>query len=213
MHGIEREKLWAIFSPNETGFSLWDFEAGAKKLGLNLKVWTQSLDQLQQSGAPALLFLQDSGHIVTLTALNEERAVIMDKGAPENLARTDLAKRYFGDALVFTQALTQKAGIVAEDNVRAIRLVARDAEVAQQVTIHNRGEREVTLQLEALAPGVTWAQLSAPTLAPGAAATLDVKLKWRSVVRARGQNVLLAVRTNDPMAPRLQCAFLLVAPA
>ena len=164
----------------------------------------------KKNGAPALLFLQDSGHIVTMTALDDDRAVIVDKGETQNIARTDLEKRYFGDALVPAQMLT--SSVVARDNVRLIELTARDAEVTQQVEIRNHGTQELSLQLEPLAPGITSAQLSASTLAPGEVATLDVKLKWRSVAQTRRQNVLFSVRTNDPVAPSLQIAFLLVAP-
>lgn len=213
IYGIDREKLWATFSPTEAEFSVWDVAAGAEKLGLDLSVAKQSLEQLQKNGAPALLFLQDNGHIVTLTALDDDRAVIVDKGAPENVARADLEKRYFGDALVLNKALKQNAGVVAQDNVRAIQLTTRDAEIAQQVTIRNVGTQQISLQLEPLSPGVTSAQLSAPTLAPGETVTLELKMRWRSVLRARTQNVLVSLRTDDPITPRLQVAFVLVPPA
>jgi hypothetical protein len=56
---------------------------------------------------------------------------------------------------------------------------------------------------------VTEAKLSKDTLGPGENATLDLRVRWRTILKGKQQNVLVSLQTNDPVAPRLQLAFLL----
>ena len=213
LYGIDRRDLWRVFNPLKPEFTLSDIETGAPKLGLNTQVEKQTLAQLQKSGTPALLFLQDDGRIVTLTALDAERAVVIDRGVTQNVERSVLEKRYSGEALVPTKSLTQNAAIVADDAVRELKLPSLDAEVPQQFVLHNTGTTPITLQLEYPLLGVTESKLSRDTIPPGETATLDLKVKWRSVLKAPYQNVLVSIQTNDPIVPRLQLAVLLVPPA
>ena len=210
---INREKLWQNFNTSQSQFTLSDVQSGATKLGLSTQVEKQTVAQLQQSGTPALLFLQDDGRIVTLTALDDDRAVVIDRGLTQNVERSVLEKRYSGEALVPTKALTQNAAIVADDAVREVKLPSLDAEVPQQFVLRNTGTTPITLQLEYPLLGVTESKLSKDIIAPGETATLDLKVKWRSILRAPYQNVLVSLQTNDPIVPRLQLAVLLTPPA
>ena len=213
IYGIDRNEIWNILDPAQAQFTLADVQLGATKLGLDTQVAKQTLDQLQKSGTPALLFLQADGRIVTLTAIDDDRTVIVDRGLTRNVERSVLEKRYSGEALVPTKALTQNAAIVADDAVREAKLASLDAEVPQQFVLRNTGTTPITLQLEYPLLGVTESKLSRDTIPPGETATLDLKVKWRSVLKAPYQNVLVSLQTNDPIVPRLQLAVLLTPPA
>ena len=211
-YGIDRTRLWEIFSPSQAEFTLSDTQLGLKQLGLEAQLRNQSLSQLQRSGTPALLFLQDDGRIVTLTAIDDDRAVVIDRGVTQNVERSVLENRYSGEALVPTKALTQNAAIVADDAVREVKLPSLDAEVPQQFVLRNTGATPITLQLEYPLLGVTESKLSKDVIAPGETATLDLKVKWRSILEAPYQNILVSIQTNDPIVPRLQLAILLTPP-
>ena len=211
-YGIDRESLWQIFDPSKPEFALTDIQVGAAKLGLNTQAEKQTLTQLQKSGTPALMFLKDDGRIVTLTAIDDDRAVVIDRGLTQNIERSVLEKRYSGEALVPTKALTQNAAIVADDAVRELKLPSLDAEVPQQFVLRNTGTTPITLQLEYPLLGVTESRLSRDVIPPGETATLDLKVKWRSILKAPHQNVLVSIQTNDPIVPRLQLAVLLTPP-
>lgn len=211
-YGIDRQELWKVFDPAQAEFTLTDVQSGATKLGLDTQVQKLSLSQLQKSGTAALLFLKDDGRIVTLTSLDDDRAVVIDRGLTRNVERSVLEGRYSGEALVPAKAVTQSAGIVADDAVRSVQLPSLDAEVPQSFTLRNTGTKPLTLQLEYPLLGVTDSKLSKDTLAPGETATLDLKVKWRSILKAPTQNVLVSLQTSDPIVPRLQLAVLLVPP-
>ena len=130
----------------------------------------------------------------------------------QNVERNVLEKRYGGEALVPTKALTQNAAIVADDAVREVKLPSLNAEVPQQFVLRNTGTTPITLQLEYPLLGVTESKLSKDVIAPGETATLDLKVKWRSILKAPYQNVLVSLQTNDPIVPRLQLAILLTPP-
>ncbi len=212
IYGIDRSDLWQQFDPSQVEFILSDVQAGGMKLGLDTQVQRLPLSQLQKNGSPALLFLKDDGRIVTLTSLDDDRAVVIDRGITRNVKRSVLEARYSGEALVPTKALTQQTGIVADDAVRQVQLKSLEDEVPQAVTLRNTGKVPVTLQLEYPLLGVTEAKLSKDTLAPGETATLDLKIKWRSILKAPTQNVLVSLQTSDPIVPRLQLAILLTPP-
>ena len=212
IYGIDRKALWKQFDPAQPEFTLSDIQAGATKLGLDTRVQKLTLAQLQASGSAAALFLKDDGRIVTLTALDDDRAVVIDRGLMRNVERSVLEGRYSDEALVPTKSLTQSAGIVADDAVRSVQLPSLDAEVPQSFTLRNTGKTPLTLQLEYPLLGVTDSKLSKDTLAPGESATLDLKVKWRSILKAPSQNVLVSLQTGDPIVPRLQLAILLNPP-
>ena len=212
-NGIDREQLWQVFPPDKSEFNLLEVQNGASKLELQTQVEHRTLSQLQASGSPALLFLQDDGRIVTLTAIDDDRAVVIDRGHTRNVERSVLEKRYSGEALVPTKAVTQNAAIVTDDAVREVKLPSLEAEVPQQFVLRNTGTQPITLQLEYPLLGVTESKLSRDVIPPGEAATLDLKVKWRSILKAPYQNVLVSVATNDPIVPRLQLALLLTPPA
>ena len=123
------------------------------------------------------------------------------------MPRETLEKRYSGEALLPVVATNSKASIKAENAVREIALKSQNDEVTQSVTLHNTGDNPVELQLEYPLFGATEAKLSKNTLAPGQSATLDLRLKWRTILLGQQQNVLVSLKTSDPIVPRLQIAF------
>ncbi len=209
---LERPKVWSLFPLYKTEFTLKDVHLVASKADIALKLENFQLTDVDKAKSAAILFLKDDGRIVTLTAIDDDRAVVIDRGLTRNVERSVLEARYSGEALIPTKALTQNAGIVADDAVREVKLSSLEAAVPQSVTLHNTGKTPVTLQLEYPLLGVTEAKLSKDTLAPGETATLDLKIKWRSILKAPTQNVLVSLQTSDPIVPRLQLAWLLVPP-
>lgn len=184
------------------------------KLGLPTQVQKQTLAQLQTSGVPSLLFLKDDGRIVMLAALDDDRAVIIDRGLTYNMKRSVLDGRYSGEALVPTKNNGQNVSIVVDDAVRSIQLESLDSIVSQQFVLRNTGTTPVDIQLDYPLIGVTESNLSKNKLAPGEVATLDIKAKWRPILKAKAptQNVLVSLQTNVPNASRLQLAILLNSP-
>ncbi len=211
-YGLKSNIVFKAFNLAQSGSSLQAMHIRAKEVGLLTQVEKLKVSELHQIGSPAILFLSDDGRLVTLLALDDNRAVIVDRGLTRNVQRSVLEERYSGEALIPTNALTQNAGIVADDAVREVKLPSLEAEVPQSVTLRNTGKVPVTLQLEYPLLGVTESKLSKDTLAPGETATLDLKIKWRSILKAPTQNVLVSLQTSDPIVPRLQLAFLLVPP-
>lgn len=209
--GIGRDKLWQAFDPNYVAFKLADVQSLSNPLGLPTQVKRLSLDELQASGAPAIIALKTTGRLVTLAAMDADRALIIDGGKTLNVERTLIRGEYSGEALVPTAA-NRRPAIIASDPVRAISLPSLDTEVAQQVTLRNTGNKPITLQLPYPLLGITEAKLSQSTLAPGESATLDLKMKWRPLLKTPTQNVLVSIATNDSAAPNLQLAFLLTPP-
>lgn len=205
---VEREALWQTFESDKTEFSLAEVKAAAQKLGLQTQVEPASLSRLQSLGSPAILSLKDDGRIVTLTSIDEDQAVVVESGMTYVMARKVLEESYSGQALLPAQV---KAAVVAENHVRSIGLKNYEDEVSQRITIRNTSDRATSLKLAYPLPGVTEAKLSKNTLAPGETATLDLKIKWRSILKSPTQNVLvpLSIGANQP---RLQLAFLLVPP-
>jgi hypothetical protein len=215
IYGIEREQLWRTFDPAQPEFTLKQMQTGAAKLGFSVQVHRLNLNALEQKKHPALLFLPDDGRIVTLTALDSDGAVIVDRGRTFIIERTKLQERLGSGQVevLFPQvAVDQPSSVRVDDAVRSIRLPSLDAEVPQQFTIRNTGTQPITLQLEYPLLGVTESKLSKDVLAPGETATLDLKVKWRSILKAPTQNVLVSLQTSDPIVPRLQLAILLVPP-
>ena len=211
-HGIEREDLWREFSLSQEEFSLQEVQTHARALGLVMQLRQISLVELQRLNTPTIFVNSEDKRIVTLTALDDDRAVVIDRGLTQNVERSVLETRYSGEALVPTKALTQNATIVADDAVREVKLPSLDAEVPQQFVLRNTGATPITLQLEYPLLGVTESKLSKDVIAPGETATLDIKVKWRSILKAPHQNVLVSIQTNDPIVPRLQLAVLLTPP-
>ncbi len=209
---VDRPEVWRSFPPAGTKFTLDEVASAASKVSLDLQHKTIGLDELAKTKTPALLALKEDGRIVFLSGIDEDRAVIVAKGTTHIVERSILEERYSGEALVPTPFLTQSAGIVADDAVREVQLKSLGDEVAQSVTLRNTGQTPVTLQLEYPLVGATEAKLSKATLAPGETATLDLKLKWRPILKTPSQYVLVTLQTNDPLVPRLQLASLLKAP-
>ena len=210
-YGIDRQDLWQQFDPAQAEFTLAEAQAGAAKLKLPLQLRAISLDELQKLNAPAIILTNDDKRLVTISALDDSHAIVLDRGLTLIVPREALAKRYDGNALL-PETAKQAAQVLAEDSVRAIDLKSLNDEVTQQVKINNRGTAPLTLQIERPISGATSAELSSETVAPGQSATLIVKMKWRDVLKTPMQNVVVTLRTDDPVRPRLPIGFLLRAP-
>ena len=216
IYGLEREKLYQVFDPKRSNWTLEELRAGATKLGFETQIKDISLDELQKSGAPALLQFkgEEVGDlVVTLLALDEDRAVVVVRGLTKNVSRDLLEKHYSGQALLPVKAIGQMASIVADDPARELRLDALDNPQPQRFVLRNTGNKPVSLRLEYPLLGIAQdPKLSKSVLGPGESATLDLQVKWRSVLDAPTQNVYVTLATSDPVVPRLQLAVLLMPP-
>lgn len=203
--GIEREKLWQVFDPAQEEFTLTDIQKGSGKLGLTLAQKSLNLDELAKLNVPALLFLKDDGRIVTLGAIDDKEAMVIDRGITRLVSREVLEKRYSGNALVMDKA--DAARMQADDTLRVLTLPTGEKKVAQEVVIRNTGKTPLTLEVEHPIPGGESAELSADTVPAGGSATLKLSLVWRDVLKGDTQNVWVYLRTNDPARPRLPLGF------
>jgi hypothetical protein len=205
-YGIDREKLWQTFSPSQEEFTLQEAQSGAQKLGLLLQLRKASLDELEQINTPALFLTTDNKRIVTLANLDGNDAIVIDRGLTHVVSRETLAQKYNGEALL-PEAAQASSAVVAADPVRVLTLQNADMELRQQVKITNRGKEPLVLQIERPIPGVTHAELSSDTVAPGQSATLNLKIKWRTILPGDEQSDFVTLKTNDPLCPRLQLGF------
>ena len=209
--GIGREKMWQVFDPTQPQFMLADVAEGSAKLGLLLQQKKLTLPELKKLNSPAILYLSDAARIVTLANIDDQQAIVLDQGRSRIVSREVLAKPYSGEALLPASATTASQ-VLIDDPIRVLSLKSRDEDIKQQIKITNHGKKPLTLQIERPIPGVTQADLSSDTLAPGASATLSLSIKWRSVLKGDTQNVFVFLRTNDPVRPRIQLGFQLNAP-
>jgi hypothetical protein len=174
-----------------------------------------NLADLEKLNSPAILFLSDASRIITLANLDENEAIVVDRGQTHVINRDLLAKRYRGEALiakVATNAPEDAPRVLVEDPIRRIEVKVREADIKQQVKITNIGQTPLTLQIERPIPGGKEAELSNGSVAPGQSTTLSLTLKWRDVLKSDTQNIFVFLRTNDPLRPRLQLGFHLNLP-
>jgi hypothetical protein len=202
----EREQIWNVLGRNKTDFTLPEVQTGAQKLDLPVQLRKLSLEELEQLNAPALFLTTDDKRIVTLANLGDKDAIVIDRGMTRIVSREMLAQKYGGEALV-PQTAENPSSVAVQDPVRVLTLQNKDEEIKQQVTITNRGQEPLTLQIERPIPGVTSAELSSDTVAPGASAQLSLTIKWRDILKGDSQNVFVFLKTSDAVRPRLQLGF------
>jgi hypothetical protein len=183
-----------------------EVQTGAQKLGLPLQLRKLSLAELEQLNAPALFLTSDDKRIVTLANLDDKEAIVIDRGLTRVVSREVLAQKYGGEVLL-PQAADAASSISVQDPVRVLTLASAAEELKQQVTITNRGTQPLTLQIERPIPGVTSAELSSGTVAPGQSATISLTMQRRPTLPADMQNVFVFLKTNDAVRPRLQLGF------
>jgi hypothetical protein len=205
-YGIDRGELWKTFSPAQPTFTLQEIHEGAEKLGLKTILKEISLDKLYEIGSPALLAYKDN-RIVTLITLDDIHAVVFDAGETRIVKWEAIEAAYSGQALLPASAATQKANLKVNYAVRELTLRSDDIELPQQITITNNSPQPISLKLEYPLIGITAAKFSKETIAPNESTTLDLKLKWRPIIKEPTQNVFLSIQTSDPTTPRLQTAF------
>ncbi|MDQ3815516.1 MAG: hypothetical protein M3347_16490 [Armatimonadota bacterium] len=204
---VEREEVWNALGRDKKEFSIDDVQQGATKMGLHLQSRKLSPDELQKLGSPAVLYLSDVNRLVTLATLDAQQAIILQQGMTRIVSREVLAARYGGEALLPAAATNAAARVLVDDPIRTLELKSKDEEVTQKVTISNRSQESLTLQIERPIPGCIQAELSADAVAPGQSATLSLTLKWRDVLKSPTQNIFVILRTNDPVSPRVQLGF------
>lgn len=203
---LEREKMWEHLDIKKSVFSLADIQQGAAKLGVTLQNQTLPFDQLQKGGRSAILQLREPDRVITLSTAGEENSVIYDGGMMRIVDNATLTQRYSGQALVIDQAASNSA-LQIGNPVREVEASDFTAEIPQSIPLTNRGNAPLNLQIERPTCGATSAGLSQSTLAPGETATLNVSLKWRTVLTGGVQNVLVTLKTNNPIQPRVQLGF------
>lgn len=206
-YGIEREKLWQVFSPEQVNFTLQEIQTGAQQLGLALQPRKITLKELQELNAPAIFVTHDK-RVTALVQLDDEEAILSERGITRIVSRASLEQLYNGEVLLPAGA-TASVGLQVEDPIRHLALPFNSParEVEQTVKITNTGQQPLTLQIENPIPGVSSARLSADTIAPGESATLTLTVQWRAFFKSNPQNVFVFLKTSDPLRPRLPLGF------
>jgi len=116
-----------------------------------------------------------------------------------------------GEVLI-PQATTTPLPLRTDNPVRVVAMKTTGDFSVQTVTLTNDGKTPINLEIERPIPGVTQAQLSSKTLAPGASATLTLTLKWREILPGDTQSVYATLHTDNPQQPRLMMGFQLNLP-
>jgi hypothetical protein len=202
-----REEIWNALGRQKREFTLEEVQQGAAKLGLNLRTQNLTLNDLLNQNRPAIIYLSDSNRLVTLAALDDQQAIILDQGLTWIAQRTILEHRYGKQALLVTGTPDAKSSLVIENPIRDIVMQSVIQEVNQEVSFINTGKKTLTLSVEHPACGCTKAEFSDESIAPGEKATLNVTLKWRGGMKGSTENVFVFVNTNDPLRPRVQLGF------
>jgi len=210
-NGIEREKLWQTFSPSQETFTLKQTLESTAKLGLPLQQKKLTLAQLQKLNTPAIVQQNDKS-IVTLAQAGIEYSIVQDQGMTRIVRSEQLAALLNGEVLI-PQTVTTALPLRADNPVRVVPMKTTNDSSVQTITLTNDGKTPINLEIERPIPGVTQAQLSSKTLAPGASATLTLTLKWREILPGNTQNVYVTLRTDNPQQPRLMMGFQLNLPA
>ena len=204
---LERSDIWKSFDPTQGEFTLADVQAGADKLNLALESRKLALDDLAKLNAPAIFLTSDDKRIVVLSNLDDKEAIVVDRGLTRIVSRELLTRRYSGEVLLAKTIQGEAGKVLCDDAVRVLNVANTADEIAQSVPLRNGGTQPLALQIERPIPGATQAELSSDTIAPGQTATLNLKLKWRDMLKNPTQNVFVFLKTNDPKRPRLQLGF------
>jgi hypothetical protein len=181
-------------------------QSAAAKLGLFLQKKTITLDELQKLHTPVMLYLSDAGRIVTMSTIDDNHAIIYDRGMTLNVSREELAKRYGGEALI-AASINAPSSLQVDQPIRTLEFSSKDAEVVQNVKITNDGTKPISLLIERPLCGITDAKLSQDNIAPGASANLELHFKWRDILPGDHQSTFVTLKTDDPPQPRLQLGF------
>jgi len=206
VNGIDRAKMWKILDPAQEEFTLDQMQSAAAKLGLFLQKKTITLDELQKLHTPVMLYLSDAGRIVTMSTIDDNHAIIYDRGMTLNVSREELAKRYGGEALI-AASINAPSSLQVDQPIRTLEFSSKDAEVVQNVKITNDGTKPISLLIERPLCGITDAKLSQDNIAPGASANLELHFKWRDILPGDHQSTFVTLKTDDPPQPRLQLGF------
>jgi hypothetical protein len=201
-----REPIWDSLGHQVKDFMLQEVADGAKKIDFPLQKKTITLDELQKLHTPAMLYLNDAGRIVTMSTIDDNHAIIYDRGITLIVSRAELAKRYGGEALI-AASVNAASSLQVDQPIRFLNFSSKDAEVVQNIKITNHGTKPVSLLIERPLCGVTDAKLSQDNLAPRASANLELHFKWRDVLPGDHQSTFVTLKTDDPAQPRLQFGF------
>ncbi len=204
---LERERMWEILKPSQAEFSLADLRSDAAKLGLSLHRKKLTLAELTTQGGAAILYLSDANQIVTLATLDDQLAIVYDRGMARIVSREVLTKRSSGEALLPAETANATSRVRVDDALRILDFKSKDEEVTQKVILTNRGQEPLLLEIERPIPGCTQADLSSAVVPASQSATLTLKLKWRTMLPSDTQNIFVTLRTNDPVSPRVQLGF------
>lgn len=207
----EREPIWDALGRTNNIFNLKQVREGASKLKLALQQKKLTLAQLQKLNTPAIVQQKDK-HIVTLAQAGIEYSIVQDQGMTRIVRNEQLAALLNGEVLI-PQAITTPLPLRADNPVRVVLMKTTNDSSVQTITLTNDGKTPLNLEIERPIPGVTQAQLSSKTLAPGASATLTLTIKWREILPGDTQDVYATLRTDNPQQPRLMMGFQLNLPA
>jgi len=205
-HQYDREQIWDSLGHQVKDFMLQEVMDGAAKINFPLQKKTITLDELQKLHTPAMLYLSDTGRIVTMSTIDDNHAIILDRGTTLNVSRAELSKRYSGEALIAT-SVNAPSLLVADQPIRTLEFSSKDAEVVQNIKITNHGTKPVSLLIAYPLCGITTAKLSQNKLAPGESSNLELHFKWRTVLFGDHQSTFVTLKTDDPAQPRLQLGF------
>lgn len=205
-NNFQREPIWDSLGHQVKDFTLQEVADGAAKIDFPLKKKTITLDELQRLHTPAILYLSDAARIITMSTIDDNHAIIYDRGMTLNVSRAELAKRYSGEALI-SASVTASSALEADQPIRTLNFSSKDAEVLQNVKITNHGAKPISLLIERPLCGITDAKLSQENLAPGESANLELHFKWRTVLLGDHQSTFVTLKTDDPAQPRLQLGF------
>lgn len=205
-HQYDREQIWDSLGHQVKNFTLQEVMDGAAKIDFPLQKKTITLDELQKLHTPAMLYLSDTGRIVTMSTIDDNHAIIYDRGMTLNVSRAELAKRYSGEALI-AASVNAPSSLTADQPIRTVNFPDTDTSNTQNVDITNHGTKPVSLLIERPLCGITEASLSQDTVAPGASVLLHLELKWRTVLPGDHQSTFVTLKTDDPAQPRLQLGF------
>lgn len=193
----------------EKNYSLQDLRMEATKLGLLMQVKPLTLAELYQHGGCALLHVKNPDRYVTLLSIGKRYALIHEDQLDTVVNTDSLASRYLKEALVANYDPTIRTAAQLNDAVCVIKNTAVGQAAIGKITITNRGQQPLKIEVGETSCGCTSAKLSSKLLLPRESAILTIEIQadtWKS----RTESV--TIRTSDPLWPRIMVAQWLQMP-
>jgi peroxiredoxin len=199
----ESQRLAEIIGEDSQTISWHEIKDGVTRLGLPLHAKKLSLQQIQEQGGAALVYLHAPEQLVCVSALSRDNVFVYEQGEVKVVALKSFARRYSGEALRLIVS-EKKSGLKINTPLTVVPVTSSGEEVNVVVPVFNQGRQTLNLDIEKTSCSCTSNKDSVRVLQPGQRGSLHF------VIHSSGWGtrfVSATIRTNDPFWPRFMLLF------